>query len=138
VPEMNNLFGSLKYNWPGISWALFILIISSITPPAIYIPDLFDLFAPDKIVHFVVYGILCFLLIRGFRKMPAGIFTRNQFFLGLAFSAVYGGLIELYQGLLLTNRTGDWVDFIANCIGAGIGYLTIKIVDRFQTKGNTI
>jgi len=124
----NSIYNSLiiKHNWPGISWALFIFILSSITPPSIYIPDLFDIFAPDKIVHFFFYGILVILLIKGFQKMPEGKLAKNPFSIAVFSSAIFGGLIELYQGLILTNRTGDWVDFLANCIGSVIGLFCIK------------
>lgn len=120
----------LKYNWPGISWALFILILSSITPPTIYVPDFFDLFGPDKIVHFFFYGILVILLTRGFYKMENENYFRNKFSIAFFSSAIFGGLIEIYQGTILTNRTGDWVDFLANCIGATIGLIYVKIIYR--------
>ncbi len=115
----------IKNNWPGISWAIIIFVLSSITPPAIYIPDLFDLFTPDKVAHFIIYAILVFLLTLGFKKTP-GRLSRNQFSFSVLFSAGYGGLIELYQGYFLSDRVGDWVDFLANCIGCVIGWLVAR------------
>jgi len=115
----------IKNNWPGISWAIIIFVLSSITPPVIYIPDLFDLFTPDKVAHFIIYAILVFLLTLGFKKTP-GRLSRNQFSFSVLFSAGYGGLIELYQGYFLSDRVGDWVDFLANCIGCLIGWLVAR------------
>lgn len=117
----------LKYNWPGILWAIIILVISTITPPAVYIPDLFDLFAPDKIAHFLIYGIFVMILYNGFRK-SSGRLSRNQYSFSVLFAATYGGLIEIYQGTFLPNRTGDYVDFIANCIGCFIGWIVVKFL----------
>ena len=119
----------LKYNWPGISWALLILVLSSITTPSFRIPDLFDLFAPDKVAHFFFYGMYVVLFVRGFSNMPPGNWwSRNQFSIPLFSGIVYGGLIELYQGYILTNRVADYVDFIANCIGAVLGWALMRFV----------
>ena len=76
----------------------------------------------DKAAHATCYAILVFLLSSGFR-------TQTQLKFALLHSAgsaivsaiIYGGLIELYQGYILTDRTADWVDFIANCTGSYIG-----------------
>ncbi|CAN5501920.1 hypothetical protein BH11BAC2_BH11BAC2_02020 [soil metagenome] len=127
MPELSHKNSLLKNNWPGISWALLIFILSSISAPQIYIPDFFDLFSPDKVVHFFFYGILVYLLVRGFKKAPLGRLTRNQYSFAVFSSATYGGLIELYQGYFLPDRTGDWVDFLANCIGCVIGWIAARI-----------
>lgn len=118
----------MKRYWPGFSWALLIFILSSISPPSLRIPRLFDLLEPDKVGHFVFYAILFFLLVRGTRLgdqsgkvSPA---TRRTVFL---ITVAYGGLIELYQGYLLTDRVADWVDFMANVIGAGIGAIITRL-----------
>ena len=122
VPEQSTT-SFWKYNRPGISWALLILVLSSITTPSFRIPDLFDLFAPDKIAHFVFYAVYVVLFYRGFAEMPVNtVYHRNQFSIPLLSGILYGGLIELYQGYFLPNRTADYVDFIANTIGALIGW----------------
>jgi VanZ family protein len=125
------------YNRPGISWALLILILSSITPPSIQIPDLFDLLAPDKIAHFIFYAIFVILFTLGFSKMPPGNrWSRNQFSIPLIGGVIYGGLIELYQGHVLTNRTADYVDFIANCIGSLIGWALMRYLSKRKYRLN--
>ena len=119
------------YNWPGISWALLILILSTITPPALEIPDLFDLLAPDKIAHFLFYAVFVILFTNGFSKMPTGTrWSRNQFSIPLIGGIIYGGLIEIYQGYILTNRTADYVDFIANCIGSLLGWGLMRYLSK--------
>lgn len=118
--DTNKMF--IKNNWPGLSWAIVIFILSTISPPAIYLPNFFDLFTPDKVAHFIIYAILVFLLTVGFNKSQ-GRLSRNQFSFSVLFSASYGGLIEIYQGYCLVDRIGDWVDFLANCIGCLVGYV---------------
>lgn len=125
------------YNWPGISWALLILILSTITPPAIHIPDIFDLLAPDKIAHFIFYAMFVILFSYGFGRMPTGNrWSRNQFSIPLLGGIIYGGLIELYQGYILTNRTADYVDFIANCIGSWIGWAVMRYLSKRKFRLN--
>jgi VanZ family protein len=112
----------IKYNKPGICWALFIWLLCTISTPSFEIPDLFDLFAPDKIAHFFFYAVLVFLFLNGFRKLNL-YHTIKQNQIAIVISCiVYGGLIELYQGFILTNRVADWTDFIANAIGTFIGW----------------
>lgn len=123
------------FNWPGICWALLILVLSTITPPALHIPDLFDLLAPDKIAHFIFYAIFVILFTNGFSKMPSGnLWLRNQFSIPLIGGIIYGGLIELYQGYVLSNRTCDYVDFIANCIGSVLGWQLMRYLLKRKMK----
>jgi len=127
VPETTQGGDLIKRYWPGISWALLIFVLSSISPPSLRIPRLFDLFEPDKVGHFVFYAILFLLLARGARQGENSVevrpaIRRSVFIITVA----YGGLIELYQGYLLTDRVADWVDFMANVIGAGIGAILTR------------
>ena len=112
----------IKVMLPGISWAILIFILSSVSPGSLHLPSFWDLFSLDKASHATFYAILVFLLAIGFKKQ-----TELKFALlhaagsAMAFAIIYGGLIELYQGYVLTNRTGDWFDFIANTIGTYVG-----------------
>lgn len=45
-------------------------------------------------------------------------------------SVSYGGIIELIQGYLLSGRTMDIMDMIANIVGAIIGWILFKIFNR--------
>ena len=65
--------------------------------------------------------------------MPSGsVYSRNQYSLPLFSGILYGGLIEIYQGLLLPNRTADYVDVIANAIGAIIGWMITRMMGRYR------
>jgi len=121
--------GGVKTHWPGLLWAFLILLLSTFTPPGIHIPTLFDLFEPDKVGHFAFYSALVFLLVLGFnRAHPAHWMRRNPARTAWFLAALYGGLIELYQGFILTDRQADPIDFLADCIGGllGIGLLRIN------------
>jgi VanZ family protein len=123
----------LKHNWPGISWALLILALCTFTTPSLDVPDLFDLIKPDKVAHFFFYAVYVILFQRSFSTMPSGsVYSRNQYSLPLFSGILYGGLIEIYQGLLLPNRTADYVDVIANAIGAIIGWMITRMMGRYR------
>ncbi|MFM1745788.1 MAG: hypothetical protein RLZZ630_1725 [Bacteroidota bacterium] len=133
-----------RYNRPGLFWAAIILVLSSIAPPPLRIPDFFDLFSPDKVAHFFFYAVLTVLFVVGFMKMsPSTAIGKSPLLHAFWISCVYGGLIELHQGYILSHRTADPADFVANCIGAVIGLVVVKTKSheiimrlfRFRKKG---
>ncbi len=45
----------------------------------------------------------------------------------------YGGLLEIMQATVFSNRSGDWLDFIANSFGCLLGFwFFIKNKYRFN------
>ncbi len=112
----------VKNTWPALFWALVIFILSSLSPARLHLPSFWDLFSLDKAAHATCYAILVFLLIVGFQKQTEIKFAFLHFRRAALVSAIiYGGLIELYQAFVLTDRNGDWFDFIANTVGCLIG-----------------
>lgn len=96
-------------------WAVLILVASSF--PGKNIPDfsLWDFLGVDKIVHAFLYGIFTWLLLIFFTHADNPV--SYKFFLSLFIGAAYGGVLELYQHYLLPDRSGDWMDFIADVTG---------------------
>lgn len=95
----------------------------------------------DKWAHMVMYGVLTLVIwleyIRAHRQM------RGRRLLLLAFLApiAMGGVLELMQAYLTTCRSGEWLDFVANSIGAvvgaGCGLLASRLGERsFGRQGN--
>lgn len=108
-----------KYNIAALIWAIIIFIFCII--PGKDLPDL-SFWDADKAAHALVFAILVFLLGRGFSRQ----FTFNRLryrplLFVVSISIVYGGLLEIMQSTLLTDRFGDMFDFIANCIGCFAG-----------------
>ena len=108
----------MKRFLPGVSWALLVLLLSSLPASSMKLPQFWDLFSLDKLAHAVCYAILFLLFAYALRKYLLYIMVA---------CIVYGILIELYQGYLLTSRTADWVDALANAIGVVIA---LKIFER--------
>lgn len=88
----------------------------------------------DKWAHMVMYGVLTLVIwleyIKAHRQM------RGLRLLLLAFLApiAMGGVLELMQAYLTTCRSGEWLDFVANSIGAvvgaGCGLLASRLWER--------
>ena len=67
----------------------------------------------DKVVHALLFGALAAT-------------TWWRFTTGLAFVAAYAVLSEVVQGVLLSTRSGDPYDVVADLLGAGIGWLLAR------------
>ena len=77
---------------------------------------------PDKVVHLVMFGVLSFLLLRGFNRQERFPFlNKNASVLAVVISATYGGITEILQEYVFIHRTGDIRDEMANTVGALMG-----------------
>ena len=46
----------------------------------------------------------------------------------------YGGLMEVLQATCTRTRTGDWIDFVADIIGASIGLVLVAIYRALRVR----
>jgi VanZ family protein len=124
-----------RHLWTLIA-SLAIIIVSLIPIPEI--KPLEDIPLMDKWTHFVMYGGLAcaawFDIYRSKTQVP----TTGKLLLAIVYPILLGGLMELGQAYLTTCRNGDWLDFIANTIGAiiaiPIGAAIKRILAMHQTK----
>ena len=106
----------LKYNLLSIAWGLLILILCLL--PGKDIPSL-TIFEYDKVVHFLIYVVLAFLMYYGWKKQNAFLLLHKQTLLKiLLITSAYGFLVEVLQELLTTDRHFDIFDALANSLGA--------------------
>ena len=122
----------LKKFFPAIVWAIGILILIGI--PSSYIPKtitFLDWASPDKIVHFILFGGQSFLIMYAFKEQYfEGV---NRFLIAsiaICIGIVYGLLTELLQYYVFVGRNGNAFDFIADFIGAFIGFLAFYLYYR--------
>lgn len=122
----------------------FLLALAIVLLSLLPIPDVrmtVEVPLVDKWTHMVMYGVLTLAIwleyIRAHRQM------RGLRLLLLAFLApiAMGGALELMQAYLTTCRSGEWLDFVANSIGAvvgaGCGLLASWLGDRSSAKPKT-
>ena len=69
----------------------------------------------DKVIHFLMYFGLSFSLITEYYIKIFKI-NLNLFLINL-FPVFFGGFIEILQSVLTNNRSGDWIDFLADTAG---------------------
>lgn len=114
--------------------ATTICVLSVIPVPEVKMAE--DIPLVDKWVHFVMYGglsaVTFFELYRNYCKGTQNKKKREATIMMLLCTfivpSLYGGLLELVQKYLTTCRSGDWIDFIADAIGAALGSLLGLIV----------
>jgi len=76
----------------------------------------------DKLVHAIMYAILTFILLYDYSKYRT-VKTIRPYKTLIILPILYGGLMEIMQGLLTTTRSADMFDFLANSIGVFIGLI---------------
>jgi hypothetical protein len=67
---------------------------------------------PDKVLHVVLFAVLGVLWLRCFPRRPLRV---------LAAGIVYGMVLELYQGGLISGRTASPADALADTFGMLVG-----------------
>lgn len=99
-----------------------------------------DIDLSDKTAHFLMYGglsLVACLEYLYYRKRhqdyaSASKLGLNLLLRGLILPALMGGLLELLQAYCTNgNRSGDWLDAVANSIGAILGYILSLVSTLF-------
>ena len=95
-------------------------------------PELADIILLDKWVHFVMYGGMCCIIWGEYWHQHKKVNWQHVAIGAIILPALMGGVLELMQAYLTTCRSGDWLDFVANCVGvllgAIIGYPMKKVM----------
>lgn len=75
----------------------------------------------DKWTHFVMYGGTCAVIWREYWRLHRQPCYRRLLLWGWLAPALMGGLLELLQAYATTTRSGEWLDFWADAVGATLG-----------------
>jgi glycopeptide antibiotics resistance protein len=125
-----------RHNIIGILWALFILVGAVIPNPEL--PNT-PIVSSDKLFHALVFAFLVFQFTIGFSKQNSICRLKyGAWKIALAFGIVYGAIIELIQGTIVTYRTMDIMDLVANVAGCFIGALVFFLLFGKESKKNKI
>lgn len=93
---------------------LIIFYLSFFTPPKTSLEEIKFI---DKFVHFCMYGGLTLLIWLEHFHYHKKINKKKIIVEAIIFPMTMSGIIEILQGTCTTNRSGDVLDFVANCIG---------------------
>ena len=103
-------------------WLVAITLASLISAQSISKIGIVNIPGLDKFVHFVMYMILCFLLLKSIKGKNIQI---------IVFCILYGILMESMQFLISSGRSFDFFDIIANISGVNVGaLLAIRILNK--------
>lgn len=115
----------LKYIYPAVLWAGFIIVSSGL--PGNYIPgfvDFWDWLGWDKIFHLFVFAVLTFLVMRAFYMQYSFPWLRSNYIVtSLGFGIVFGFLMEVLQRFIFVGRSGNVYDLLADAVGCLLGWL---------------
>ena len=104
-----------------------ICYLSFFTPPK---TDMEEIPNIDKLVHLCMYGGLTLVLWFEYLRRHTEICWRRIVLLGIVFPVLMSGMIEILQATCTSNRSGDWLDFVANCAGVLLGCVFSYYVTR--------
>lgn len=114
----------LRYNWPSILWAAFILVICLMPGrhiPRVRIPNF------DKLVHTGIYTIFAVLTYFGWTRQRAfQAIQKNTALKVISALALYGITVEIMQETLTADRHFELLDELANTTGATIGAIAAR------------
>ncbi len=115
----------LQFQLPLIAWCVFVFTASSI--PSKNIPALGMYF--DKVIHFGVYGTLCWLAHVAFHHQPNISLKKYSLPAAIIFTVVFGLSDEFHQ-MFTPGRSAEVLDLVADTFG-GLMYATIYLRFRF-------
>lgn len=113
---------SIKYTSAAFIWLLFILVVLFMPTSSIEQPKLASFPGGDKIVHFILFAVLTFLVAMALKERK----IRYTPMLLLLVLSSFGLTTELVQ-IFLEERNGDVWDWIADTAGVGCILLIFKI-----------
>ena len=130
---MKRILFFLKTHWMSIPLCLAILYLCFMDTkplPKVAITNF------DKFVHFVMFltvsGVIYFEN-SGYFKRKVSLWKIINF--SFFFPVIYSGLIEIGQEYIASTRSGDWMDFLYNVIGAVTGLVICLLINkRLETK----
>ena len=113
-----------KSTWyiPAILWAILIIILSGF--PGNKVPEL-PIWQFDKFIHTVMYAVFSILLLLPYLQLKKQPLT---YFIIILIGVFLGGIMEIFQNNIFINRSGNWYDFFANCLGTVLGIVLFPFV----------
>lgn len=90
-----------------------------------------ELLSFDKWVHAGIFFVLVCLAC-------AGVFVHEQpnylVFIYCGTAVIYGGLLEIMQAKVFSERSADWQDFVANSFGCLMALVFYRKINRLLFK----
>ena len=111
----------------ALVWYLSLFFIAPETP-------MDDVPFIDKWTHLVMYGGTCSVMWWEYVRRHELLCAWKLWLFAVIGMIAMGGIIELVQAYCTTNRSGEWLDFLADSLGVGLGVLIGLLFYRFRKK----
>ena len=105
--------------------AVWYLSLYRVPPPPVHLFSWFD-----KLVHCLMYASISALVWVEYGRQHRQTRVRPIVVAAWLMPVAMGGLVELAQAYLTTYRSGEWLDFVANSVGATLSSLVGAAVYR--------
>ena len=115
--------------WKSIVVSIGILYVSLVRDPGISLPTFVG---ADKWVHALMYAILGGMVCWDCMRMKMS--GWRLWLITMVLPMLYGGAIELIQEQWFAPRSGEWMDWGADCAGVIIGATSIMIINRLYRR----
>ena len=102
--------------------SIAIAVLSLLEAPHVSVAQQFS----DKLLHSLGYLVLAITAFWALADWSAK--KVWHYWIAWTYVVVYGGVIELLQAWCTRTRTGDWLDWLADMIGAMAGLIIVYIV----------
>ena len=109
-----------------MSWSITLLYLSLAPAP----PQLEGPLGWDKLQHSAALGVLAFLVSMTCIALSQPL--KRSIAIGFIYSTLFGGLIEILQGVFTTYRQAEPLDFAADTVGASIVAMTLFFSLRYR------
>ena len=111
--------------WKSIVVLSAIAYVSLMREPSIAMPHVVGM---DKWIHGAMYLILTLTLLWDSQQRP------KLWWVAGVLATVFGGIIEILQEQFFYPRTGDWMDWLADCVGAIVAITLWLIGIKYYEK----
>lgn len=120
----------------SIAVILLVIYLSFFKPPSLPDTD-WEIPHLDKVVHMGMYFVMSGMLWwEFFRSHKGGLHIRRGWIGAFLCPVLFSGCIEILQEYCTSYRGGDWLDFLANTVGALLATLFFVYIvhPRMQKK----
>ncbi|TRX38628.1 hypothetical protein FNW52_00850 [Flavobacterium sp. ZT3R18] len=116
--------------WTGV--VAYFCLVESNKLPTIQIPNV------DKCIHTFFHFVFTLVWFLFLRKQLQHNDVIKPLLYSFLLSLFFGIGIEIMQQLCTTTRLGDFLDFIANAIGAILALFTVVLCNRFNVLNSIL
>jgi VanZ family protein len=119
----------IRAYWKSVIICIGILYVSLVRDPGIHLPTFVG---ADKWVHLLMYALLG--AVATYDSIRIQLSGWRLWLVATLLPILFGGIIELVQEQWFAPRSGEWIDWLADCIGVIIGTIAILIINRLYHK----